>query len=146
MLLTILLFLFLADVFTRRVLIGWSEVAAGGMIAWKWMVARIVGRGGEDKRTRRLLSIKQSLKESGQTERKASDELLAKLKHVKIERSPLARSKPEPLKPVSPKPQAAEEGPDKKKEEETFTSHLLDVRQKTRARIDKKKRKGDPSP
>ncbi|MCH8190584.1 MAG: hypothetical protein IIC80_04435 [Chloroflexi bacterium] len=94
-LLSALLVLFLADVFVRRVIIGWSEVSAGWAIASSWMAERL-GRHrlAPAGATEQLLRMKQSMRSEERAAPMVREDFLASLREVKVEKSPLAEALP----------------------------------------------------
>lgn len=144
-LLSIILALFLADVFTRRVMIGWGEVSAGSAVAWNWVSARVVRRKmTTEGTTEKLLKFKETIQSESKTTAGSREDFLKSLKEVKITKSPLAAAAGEKRPPIirAKKVSEAKEG---KAEDETFTGQLLEARERARSRMKRKPSKDDPS-
>ncbi len=148
-LLTIALLLFLADVFVRRVLIGWGDVAAGLTIAGGWAGRHLPRRRApiQPEATSQLLQAKQDVRAQEQQEASAVAnwrELILSSGGPPPEKSVLdtTQATPEKIKPAQPD-QADTKEKKPAPAPDTFTSQLLQARKKTKSQLDKEK--GDPS-
>jgi hypothetical protein len=86
-LLTAALFVFLADVFSRRVLVGWREIRDGAAWAWTRLRDRYGWRRMATAETApgRLLKIKESVRSTDAEEVARREEFLASIQRAKIE-------------------------------------------------------------
>jgi hypothetical protein len=134
-LLTVLLFFFLADVFVRRVLIGWRDVGAGLAIAWRWTADRLRPRRVEaHEPTEALLKAKQAAHEQQIAPRESDAArraaFLESLKHVDVEGSPdldRGADKVAIKRPAAPQETPAAPTPT---DDDSFTSQLLKARRR----------------
>lgn len=143
-LLTAILFLFLFDIFLRRVLIGWKEVGQGLSVAGSWAIGVIRPRRAIDQAaTDRLLKIKQSVRQEDRQAGAGREEFLATLKEVKVTKSPIKQADIKPVKPIAG---AAKPGEKKAADQraESFTGQLLKAREKTQLKIKRRTEEGEP--
>lgn len=142
LLLSIAMVLFLFDVFTRRVLIGWSEMRAGFVFATHWLREKYGWRRmrpGEVTATGHLLKVKETVRsgEAPVADERAS--FLSSLQQVKVDPSisleGLKKGGPAPP-PLKPKPGEAPK-PASPEGEGSHTSQLLKARQAARKKMDK---------
>jgi hypothetical protein len=141
-----MLILFLLDVFTRRVIVGWPEVQAGLKIARDWLAKKLIGEhalaGGP---TDRLLQMKhRSRSEAEPIAPEAHEQFLASLKQVKTEGSPIATAKPrfEPTR-GGPIVGAAPAAGSDRADDGSHTGQLLKARAKARQRMKRSPGEGD---
>jgi hypothetical protein len=106
-LLAIALPTFLADIFTRRVLVGWSEIGEG----WAWVQEHVFRRRRVGETTSDLLDIKRQVRDKAAQEAAQREDFLASLKNIKeasgggespVEQAAQRPAEKKPFKPVSP--------------------------------------------
>ncbi|MCE5229089.1 VWA domain-containing protein [bacterium] len=127
----------LADIFTRRVLVGWSDIGAG----WAWVQENIFRRRRVGETTSGLLDVKRQVREQAEQQR---EDFLASLKTIKESsggESPVEQAGPRPpekkvFKPVSPvdaaRPRQSSGG------SEGVTGQLLKARERARKKDEPK--------
>ncbi|MBI1785136.1 hypothetical protein HYR69_08325, partial [Candidatus Sumerlaeota bacterium] len=145
-LLTTALILFLFDVFVRRVLIGWAEIASGAAIAWNWARTkygwRRMGQAGETA-TGKLLKVKDTVRAAEPASPTQREDFLASLKQVKTESSAVTEAMkktgaPPPATGPKPPPKPAGKGEGQKDSEGGgHTSQLLKAREEARKKFNK---------
>jgi len=134
--LTILLGLFLLDVFVRRVLIGWEDVAGGLALAWRWTASKlprrqVVTAGTSDQ----LLQVKKTvLSEEKPAQELDREKFLESLGQVSTHGPAVTSREPKPARAAAAptKPKAAEK---KTEEAPSFTGQLLEARSQARRRM-----------
>jgi hypothetical protein len=134
--LTILLGLFLLDVFVRRVLIGWEDVAGGLALAWRWTASKlprrqVVTAGTSDQ----LLQVKKTvLSEEKPAQELDREKFLESLGRVSTHGPAVTSREPKPARAAAAptKPKAAEK---KTEEAPSFTGQLLEARSQARRRM-----------
>ena len=150
--LTILLGLFLLDVFIRRVLIGWEDVAGGMALAWRWTAAKLrrrqeVSAGTSDQ----LLQVKKTvLSEEKPAQELDREKFLESLSQVSTQGPAVTSREPKPARAAAApaKPKAEEK---KTEEAASFTGQLLKARSEARRRMQQQTPKpkepgGEPKP
>lgn len=143
LLLTIALPTFLLDIFTRRVLIGWSDVGAG----WAWVKEHVFRIRRVEGTTNDLLEIKRQVRDKAAQEAAQREDFLASLKEAResSSESPVGQAGPRPAEkkpvlnvPVSPveasRPRKASTGSG-----DGFTGQLLKARDRVRVKKDEPK-------
>ena len=124
------LFLLLFDIFVRRVLIGWRELAEGSAFAWNWITARLrprpVAAGPGDQLLEAKKSVRPRAASADESERAA---FLEQLKNAPGGAPPPLSGKPGP--PLPPMPSAAPK-PAEPEDQTSFTGDLLKARRKVR--------------
>ncbi len=93
---------FLFDIFTRRVLIGWGDLRQGMGIAWAWARDRMPGARRVATATDELLEVKRQVRGREEKETGEREEFLKRLKQARPESS----SEESPLAGVRPRPGA----------------------------------------
>jgi len=134
--LAILLGLFLLDVFIRRVIIGWGDMASAMALAANWLLSRLrprpaLAEGVPDQ----LLEAKKSALADRPAAQIDRETFLESLKRVKVERSPLAKPEPERKPILRPAAESEKTGAKKEEEAATFTGQLLQARSQARRRL-----------
>ncbi len=138
-LLTAALFVLLMDVFMRRVIIGWGDIAEGLTFAGNWLAARLrVRRTATVGPTDQLLEVKEQVRSRGAPVEADREAFLASLREVKIDRSPLAAAEPRKVtQPALAKGTATASAKKETRKQDTYTGQLLAARKRARGRLEK---------
>ncbi len=134
---------FLIDIFTRRVLVGWSDIGAG----WVWVQEHIFRLRRVTGTTNDLLEVKRQVRDKAAQEAAQHEDFLATLKQARDSgggESPVEQAGPRPaeqkpvLHPVSPVEAARPRKPTGGSGE-GFTGQLLKARDRARTKKDEPK-------
>ena len=139
--------LFLLDVFVRRVLVGWGDLAAGLAVAWRWTVSKVLpgraapaeGLSSQSLKAKESATAAQTLTETDR------DGFLDSLKRVNVDRSPVAPPAPRPRGPLADlkdAPGTTDGDAQEKKAPDSFTGQLLQARSRARRKMDQGGRQG----